>query len=403
VKAVEYEEGLKILKSNPVCAECGTGMSLFWGGAWKIESYVIGCVTNKEHDGIARPARISNYDLPGYNMPGVIRRRENELETKVGPEKTKALVRAAGGNVMSILTEKGAVAMLTILYPDAAKNPSGQAAIIKGALICRDYGLNPAMDHIFLVKYDHYEGKGENRHKTGEDWAVVRGIKASRLISGRDKSYGYIDDTPRIMTEDEQKRIFGEVDTESLVAICKLKDKDGNIFSGYGKWSLWKKYGDKKYPNEPMGTEKGNSKINQAFIRAERQSLDKMNPGAMPPIDVVDETYMTSNKVVVQEVGKVDKDTGEITEEPPTTEGEFTEAIDQQNPGDLTPEQREILSKAAAEESIKTLGDFYGAVIPKYFGYKLEVLTFLKKKEADLKDFQAEYALIVAKCKPVAT
>jgi hypothetical protein len=317
VKAVEYQAGLKIIKGNPICAECGGGMSLFWGGAWKIESYVIGCVTNREHKGIARPAKMSNYDLPGYNMPGVNRRREKELTMKIGDEKTKALVRAAGGNVMATLTENAAKSMAAILYPEAIKSESGKNAIAKLALICRDYGLNPAMDHVFLIKYDHYDGKGENRRKTGEDWVVVRGIKASRLISGRDKCYGYIDDTPRIMTEDEQKRIFGEVDTLNLVTICKLKDRDGNLFTGYGKYP---------FASTPKGMDKGNTKFNMSAIRAERQALDKLNPGAMPAIDVVDETYMTPNKVVVPEVGKVDKETGEITEEPPATEGEFTEA-----------------------------------------------------------------------------
>lgn len=152
-----------------------------------------------------RPHTIKNYDLTGYNMPGVSRKKEKEMMQKYGEDKTKAMARAAGGNVIATLTQKGATEMLSILYPKAAASNSGKAAIVKAALVCRDYGLNPAMDHVFLIEF-------------AGNWAVVRGIKASRLICGREKSYGYIDDTPRIMTPDEQMRIYGEVDDKSSLS-----------------------------------------------------------------------------------------------------------------------------------------------------------------------------------------
>lgn len=270
------------------CAECGGNLLTSWiNGAYKLR-----CANSLEHTGIIRPFTPSVYDLPGYNMPGVMKTKEKELLQKYGTEKTKQIIRIGGGNPIATLTQKGATEMLSTFYPEAVKCQSGQAAIIKGALICRDYGLNPAMDHIFLIKYDRYENKGNQRHKVGEDWSVVRGIKASRLICAREKSYGYIDNTPRIMTEDEQIGIYGEVDKTHLVTVCKLKDKDGNEYPGYGRWPK---------DTEPKGVNKGNSKFNMSCIRAERQALDKLNPGAMPAdVDVVDERFIEKPSITVE-------------------------------------------------------------------------------------------------------
>jgi hypothetical protein len=315
------EEDLEIYKKkNLVCTTCGAKVTISWGGSCGHNCYVLRCANSTYHSEFMRPYETNASDLPGYNMPGISRNKEKELTTKHGEEATKALARIAGGNVMSTLTENQASRMAMILWPDAYKSQSGKNAIAKLALICRDYGLNPAMDHVFLVPFNKKNKQGEI---IGVEWSVVRGIKASRLICGRERSYGYIDDTPRKMTDEEQTRIFGEVDADSLVAICKLKDKDGNVFTGYGKWALWKNYGEKRYPNEPQGTEKGNSKFNMACIRAERQALDKLNPGSMPAIDVVDEAYMPFHRTVIIPDGtKVNEDTGEILEEPPVTNPE---------------------------------------------------------------------------------
>jgi hypothetical protein len=283
--------------------QCGGNLTVAWSA--KDNCYILRCAESLEHSDFVRPHKIKNYDLPGYNMPGVSRRKEKEMMKVYGEEKTKAMVRAAGGNIIATLTQKGAADMLAVLYPKASASPSGKAAIVKAALVCRDYGLNPAMDHLFLIEF-------------GGAWAVVRGIKASRLICGREKSYGYIDDTPRIMTTDEQMRIYGEVDDKSLVTICKLKDRDGNTFSGYGKWPK---------NTKPYGTEKGNSMFNMSAIRAERQALDKLNPGAMPAdVDVVDERFVEHpSKVTVTEVEPEAKRLEEAAEEPIPAEDEPVE------------------------------------------------------------------------------
>lgn len=275
---LNFEQMVKRAKRD-MCS-CGGNLTVAWSA--EANRYCLRCANNIDHWEFVRPHKTNNYDLPGYNMPGVIKRKVKNMMQKYGEERTKAMVRVAGGNPIATLTQKGASEMLGILYPKATQSNSGKAAIVKAALVCRDYGLNPAMDHLFLIEFSG-------------TWAVVRGIKASRLICGREKSYGYVDDSPRVMTPDEQMRIYGEVDEKSIVTICKLKDKDGNTFAGYGKWPKGTK---------PYGTEKGNSMFNMSAIRAERQALDKLNPGAMPAdVDVVDERFIeTPSKVVVSEV-----------------------------------------------------------------------------------------------------
>ena len=295
--------------------QCGGNLTVAWSATGNC--YALRCCENIEHSDFVRPHTIKNYDLPGYNMPGVIRRKEKEMMKVYGEEKTKQMVKVAGGNIIATLTQTGAAKMLTILYPEAAKNPSGQAAIIKGSLICRDYGLNPAMDHLFLIPFEHREKRNGQWVTIGTDWSVVRGIKASRLICGREKSYGYIENTPRIMTEAEQMEIYGEVDAANIVTICKLKDKDGNIFPGYGRWPK---------ETEPKGVNKGNTKFNMSSIRAERQALDKLNPGAMPAdVDVVDERFIEHpSKVVVSEV---EPEAKQITEAFPDVAGESCDEL----------------------------------------------------------------------------
>ena len=143
----------------------------------------------------------------------------------------------------------------------------------------------------------------------GKAWVVVLGIKASRLMVAREKKYGYIDGTPRIMTIKEQTATFGEVDTKNIVVITTLISS-GNTYPGYGR-----------YPKDqtPLGVDKGNSKFNMASMRSERQALDRLSPGTLPTgTEVGDERYVdieaTTSKPIDTASGPVDQDTGEIIE-----------------------------------------------------------------------------------------
>ena len=161
--------------------------------------------------------------------------------------------------------------------------------VYKAAKLCVDFGLHPLMKHVFLIKY-------------GNTWATVLGIGATRLMMSRQGTFSYTDNTPRVMSEDEQKYIFGKVDALNVVAITKLRTKDGLEAQGYGRFPK---------ADKPMGVEKGNSVENMAFIRSERNAFGRLFPDAQLPrnIEVVDETYMPSPERVDVETGEIMGDT----------------------------------------------------------------------------------------------
>lgn len=183
------------------------------------------------------------------------------------------------------MTQKEAMYLLKTVWPKAP-----DVEIIKAAIICQQYNLNPLMKQIFILKFKNKEG--------GYDYAIVRGIKSDRIIAQRAAGrYSYADG-PRVMTEAEQAEIFGEADSSKLWAITKIKDRDGNIYPGYGFWP--------KSINV-YGADKGNTPLNMAFIRSERNALDKMAPGALPDIDVIDDAYIEVTDVTAAiEEGKAE-------------------------------------------------------------------------------------------------
>jgi len=153
--------------------------------------------------------------------------------------------------------------LLKLIWPKAPEEER-----FKAAALCASYRLNPLMKHVFLIPFED--------HKTGEtSWVTVLGINATRTLARRTKPFGYVDG-PRVMTDDEQKRIFGKVEPDKIWAITVLRDKDGNEAPGYGCWPRNKRvYGD----------ERGNTAENMAFIRAERNALQKLCPAEMPPAE----------------------------------------------------------------------------------------------------------------------
>jgi hypothetical protein len=120
------------------------------------------------------------------------------------------------------------------------------------------------------------------------------------------------------MKEAEQIEIFGEVDSGSVVAITIVADSAGNRAPGYGKWPRVNKWGK---PNEPQGTEKGNSMLNMAMIRSERNALKRLRPAEMPDVEVIDADYavlprfdgdLNDQLPEPEGVIDVDEETGEV-------------------------------------------------------------------------------------------
>jgi len=334
---VDYELGKKLVETN-TCG-CGAALTLAWGGAYGINGYVLKCTKDITHDKIARPAELGPYDIPGFNLFN-LKGRQKEMVEKLGTEKATKLMKYEG--VVS-LTRAGAMEILQTIWPEAP-----EVEVLKAAMVCHQYGLNPLMKHIFLIPFK----RRQRGMVVGEEWVTVLGIKAKRLIAHRCGDYSYLDNTPRVMNEEEQKLIFGEVDPTNLCAITKLRDSKGNEAQGYGSWPK---------DEEPYGVEKGNTKANMAFIRSESNALDRLFPGEMPPVvEAAPEEYIGEYSITKTEGG------GEIggVEKKETVVTEPAEAIS--SPKGTKPQK--IGAPAAAKpkrdpQAIKHFGDLYTACI----------------------------------------
>ncbi len=250
-----------------ICAEVGCGGLLTVAHSGAKDCYMLRCGNSLEHSKIKRPHYISYQDCIGIPTIKTSRRRLNELVEQIGVEKARALQQYHG----AVLTQPEAMFILKTIWPKAP-----DVEVLKAAMICHQYKLNPLMKHVFLIPF-------KNKETGVDDWAAVLGIKASRLMASRRGTYSYIDDTPRIMTREDQMKMLGEVDDKKIFAITKLQRPDGTTVMGIGNWPVEK---------TPYGVEKGNTKLNMAIIRSERIALDRLQPGEMPEnIEVMEERY----------------------------------------------------------------------------------------------------------------
>jgi len=267
-------EDLEKIRRESKCKVCGAKLNIYLDPESGKAFVACWDWLRTHHEGIEREASL--YEQKGMESLNIPTRRKM-MEQELGPEKTKALTRYMG--VVS-LTRPQAREILEAVFPDA---PDDEVA--RAVMLCASYGLNPLMKHIFLIKFNRWSK--DHTRIVGEDWATVMGIKAKRLLASRRGSCSYVDNTPRLMTQEEQKTILGEVEADKLWVITKLKDpQTGAEAVGYGFWPK----GDK-----PYGTEKGNTKFNMAAIRSESQALDRLRPGEMPMgVEVIDEQYITS-------------------------------------------------------------------------------------------------------------
>jgi len=333
-------EKLEELRKRNVCGVCGQSLWLYLDA--KTHQTYLSC-SNQSHEGIVREFQ-SARELN-------IKAQREELEKTMTTTKASALAKYVGNRE---LARNEAKEIVESMFPDAP-----EVEREKAILECVSYRLNPLNGHIFLIAY--------NKGKENETWARVMGIKAKRLLANRPvpgtkepRPFSYVDDTPRIMTPDEQIKIFGAVKTDKLVIIVKTMDpKTGAVAPGYGEWPLTKRQWSKDkgvyidVANEPYGVEKGNSMFNMAAIHAESQSLDRLRPGEMPEnVETVDE------RTIEGEYRVVDEKTGEVHDSAghPIV-GESQEREDREETGSTTPIEPDItwddLKSASPKEEPK--------------------------------------------------
>ena len=283
-----------MLTQTHYCEECGEDLVIAQDP--ELNHRVLRCRQSKDHQGYAKTKSIVRLWKEGWRFDaiteGVLREKyggsQVMVEHNLTREQTTALAQYQG---MTSLSKQEATTILTTLWRDAP-----QEAVQRAALLCASYNLNPLMKHIFLVKYWN---KKENRH----DWETLQGIDTPRLLAHRaaakrGTTMGFIDNTPRIMTDAEQTIYNGEVDDKNWWAITQVKDSHGNTAHGVGSWPKKSyKIGEKEI-GVVYGADKGNTAQNMAKIRSERPAYKRLFPGEMPDIMVAD-PYMVDAEASV--------------------------------------------------------------------------------------------------------
>lgn len=263
-------EDLFELRKKHICSVCRGALDVFLDVDMGKAFLACQDWRRSQHEGIERLAH------PAFE-PNILTRRE-DMTQELGETKTRALEKYAG--VVS-LTKAQAMLILKTIWPEAP-----DVEVLKAAMTCAQYGLNPLNHHIFLIPF--------NKGESDETWAIVMGIKAKRLLASRRGPFSYVDNTPRKMTDQEQQDTFGTTDSDRIWVMTKLRDPATGAESvGYGFWLN---------KDKPKGENKGNTRFNMAAIRSESQALDRLRPGEMPQgIEAVEESTIESEFSVVDE------------------------------------------------------------------------------------------------------
>lgn len=279
-RELEHTENEKC--KTHVCGECKGELATIWSDD---KGYLV--ATCRQHKGATLSKRPDPVLERIDGMPGATDESKAQMVGDYLAQDKMASQRKRGGNVendkalqvyqkipASSITEETAGDMLALAWPKVEVPIRQQVA-----MLCVGLGLHPLAKMVHVIPF-------WNKDTRSYEHSIVFGIDATRTMAARRGPVSYEDETPRIMTDEEQKRINGFVDTKNVVAITKVLDpKSKAIAMGVGTWPL-----DKAV----KGEEKGNSPHNMAKIRSERQALKKLRPMALPgyEFDVVDENYI---------------------------------------------------------------------------------------------------------------
>ena len=301
-KQKEEEKKLERIAGSCVCAVCGGGLTLPWDP--DLGKIVLRCGRDRSHVGhvyedavLHRLFRMRALEaLNNRDTAQIDREIQHHLAKKYTQKGDKKMT---GGNALTQYMHTGLItqeAAIDIIRTTPGWGRAPVDVVKRAAMVCQHYRLYPGV-HVFLIAF--------NAGKANESWAVVQGIKATRLQASRRKPFSYVDG-PRIAGEDEALAHFlDQYNPAMLYAVCRVSGTDGSSAEGWGTWPR---------AQTPYGTDKGNSASNMAEIRAERRALDRLCPGELPAgLDVVDESYIATAES--QPPGRVvDQATGEIVD-----------------------------------------------------------------------------------------
>ncbi len=329
-KQKEEERKLERIADSCVCAVCGGGLTTPWDP--DLGKIVLRCCRDRAHRGYVKDDPVLQRLLGMRALEARNNRDTSPIDREIQHHLAKKYTQKGDRTMTNetALSEYRQTGLITVesamdvirTTPGWGKAPAN--VVKRAAMVCQDYRLYPGI-HLFLIAF--------NAGKANESWAVVQGIKATRLQASRRKPFRYTDG-PRIAGEEEARSHFlDQYDPKMLYAVCRVSGTDGSSAEGWGTWPR---------AQTPYGTDKGNSASNMAEIRAERRALDRLCPGELPTgLDVVDESYIAAAED--QPAGRVvDQATGEIVDgeaaDVPGEDDAVSVQYDGQTPVDVQPQ-----------------------------------------------------------------
>lgn len=292
-----YEAMKTLVGKGYRCGECGAPLRI----AYRHPDDVLIC-----GEGHVNPATAPKKMAPRHEKSESYQDkkwRQVNMENRYGAERAVTLARYAE---QKELARTDAWDIMHTVYPDVP-----DADLNRAVAICVSYKLNPLMNHLYMVSFNKNIGTKKDPKWT-KVWVPILGIGAVRLMASRSGPVSYgIEDTPRIMTSEEQMSRFGEVHDDRMWVIFKVQDpKTGATAVGMGHY---------RNDEEVRGADKGNTQFNMAAKRAEAQAVSRLRPGEMPGnIDVLDERFINGEYSEVKDpelAPPADPEMGEITPE----------------------------------------------------------------------------------------
>ncbi len=288
--------GIEETAKKSACGICGTQLEVNHDG----QDWNIYCPKCRTFDGALMPIKGNRQTIWRLQQMASPERLEVERELKgerdmtqaLGPVRSQALAHYMRRDV--VITEASAQQIVTTIWPDAMME--APAVVARAIILCHQYNLNPALKDLAIVPYWNKE-KGKN------DWEILLQIEANRKMAQSIAWYEYLDETPHMMSADDEIKFFGAVDKTQARSITRLKGKDGRVYVGAGQCAL----------NASIkGADKGNSTANMSQIRSERRALKRLCPDLPDDVQVIDAAYMTD--VVVSDETPAEPSEAELRE-----------------------------------------------------------------------------------------
>ncbi len=173
---VDYELGRKIV--DTCTCECGSGLSLPWGGSWGIDSYVIKCAADLSHDKVVPVKSFYQMWKDGEELPSFIKDNIERKERRQIVEQN---------NVKAMVVKQDADKLSAYLQAKFPQDLARRDAAVDFAKWCIAHQLEPIRD---CVPYH------------GNPYITVEWL--DRKASNDDKFKGY------------SYKVFGQQDKEAL-------------------------------------------------------------------------------------------------------------------------------------------------------------------------------------------